>query len=137
MGSGEPCLEDLDTGDLFLHGAGVFQHQAAGVGDALQGGERTAHVDAAVAEDDGLGEGAAGQGERLWGGRGQEGEVLQMDVGDAILYGFGEGFRVLAREAHIAADGQRALLLPTSSTTPAGRSSAFRNARKGWIPLNT
>ena len=50
MGSGEPCLEGLDTGDLFLHGAGVFQHQAAGVGDALQGGERTAHVDAAVAE---------------------------------------------------------------------------------------
>ena len=102
MGSGEPCLEGLDTGDLFLHGAGVFQHQAAGVGDALQGGERTAHVDAAVAEDDGLGEGAAGQGERLWGGRGQEGEVLQMDVGDAILYGFGEGFRVLAREADVA-----------------------------------
>lgn len=30
MGSGEPCLEGLDTGDLFLHGAGVFQHQAAG-----------------------------------------------------------------------------------------------------------
>ena len=52
MGSGEPCLEGLDTGDLFLHGAGVFQHQAAGVGDALQGGERTAHVDAAVAEDE-------------------------------------------------------------------------------------
>lgn len=35
-------------------------------------------------------------------GAGQEGEVLQMDVGDAILYGFGEGFRVLAREADVA-----------------------------------